>query len=152
MSVAERTREAIRAEPFLLAALAAGVVNYRAAARWLDVDGDEESIATALRRFANDLEEPSPVDRRISVRLRRGDVDDALDSAVTAGEASDGLAAIEVSGEIDADALERVLARLRAEDVAVEAAAVAGDSLTVAVPARAGADGLRLVEAALGAP
>jgi len=43
MSVAERTRAAVREEPFLHDALRAGVVNYRAAARYLDV-GDEDAV------------------------------------------------------------------------------------------------------------
>ena len=48
MSLAAETRAAVRARPWLLEALRAGVVNYAAAAESLDVDGDTDSIATAL--------------------------------------------------------------------------------------------------------
>lgn len=70
MTVAERTREAVRERPFLHDALAAGVVNYTAAARSLDV-GEEETVAAALRRYARELEdERPPGDAR--VRMYRG--------------------------------------------------------------------------------
>ena len=49
MTVAERTRAAVRAEPFVYEALRAGVLNYTAAARYLDV-GDESAVSAALRR------------------------------------------------------------------------------------------------------
>ncbi|MXR42041.1 hypothetical protein GRX01_11920 [Halobaculum sp. WSA2] len=55
MTVAEETRAAVRERPFLYDALRAGVVNYAAAAATLDVDADPDAVATALRRFANDL-------------------------------------------------------------------------------------------------
>jgi len=148
MSVAERTREAVRERPFLLAALGAGVVNYSAAARWLDVDGDEESVATALRRYAADLDPPAPEDRRVSVRLDRAASADWLPADADVEDA----ATVRVSGEVDAGALERSLARLDAADVAVLAAHVTSEELAVVVPRRAGADALRIVEDELGAP
>ncbi|UIO99293.1 hypothetical protein Hbl1158_12240 [Halobaculum sp. CBA1158] len=55
MTVAEETREAVRERPFLLDALRAGVVNYAAAASLLDLDADADAVATALRRFGDDL-------------------------------------------------------------------------------------------------
>ena len=69
MSLAAATREAVRDRPALYEALAAGVVNYTAAADELAVDGDREAIATALRRFAADLEPPDAGERSITVRL-----------------------------------------------------------------------------------
>ena len=50
MTVAAETREAVRDHPFLETALRAGVVNYTAAARFLDV-GEEEAVAAALRQI-----------------------------------------------------------------------------------------------------
>ena len=47
-SLAARTREAVRNEPFLHDALRAGVLNYTAVARYLEVDGEHDAIATAL--------------------------------------------------------------------------------------------------------
>ena len=70
MSVAAATREAVRDRPALYDALRAGVVNYTAAADTLDVDGDREAIATALRRFAAELAgDAGSTDRSITVRL-----------------------------------------------------------------------------------
>lgn len=169
MSVAERTRRAVRDDPSLYDALRAGVLNYSAAARSLDVEGDEESIATALRRFADELEAPEGIDRRVSVRLHRGvalvdgtledstDDDGTVDDGAIDGERFGGVAldddgdaaAIEASGDVDALALEGILGRLRARDVEVHAAAVAGESLVVAVSSRSGAEALRVVEGAL---
>lgn len=170
MSVAERARAAVRREPFLLDALRAGVVNYSAAARHLDVDGDEESVATALRRFAEELDGDAAgagTDRRASVRLHRGvglaergdDADEAAedpsgaDQLLAVGDVAlrgDGdLTAVHASGDVDARALERVLGVLRGAEIAVAAAAVAEDELLVAVGGRAGPDALRLVEDAL---
>jgi hypothetical protein len=164
MSVAERTRRAVRDDPSLYDALRAGVLNYSAAARSLDVEGDEESIATALRRFADELEAPEGIDRRVSVRLHRGvalddgtDDDSTVDDGAPDGTGFGGVAldedgdaaAIEASGDVDALALEGILGRLRARDVEVHAAGVAEESLIVAVPSRSGAEALRVVEAAL---
>ncbi|MFW6382935.1 MAG: DUF7523 family protein, partial [Haloferacaceae archaeon] len=78
MSLAEETRAAVRRRPFLLAALRAGVVNYTAAARWLDeaVDGDADSVATALRRFAESLPayDADSRDARVTMRSGLGEV------------------------------------------------------------------------------
>lgn len=158
MSVAERTRRAVRERPFLLDALAAGVVNYSAAARYLDVEGDEESVATALGRFAEELDAPGRDAGRTAVRLHRG-LEVCTDGPSDAGESPVGLAvgdatlgdggslaAVTASGDVDPGSLEDVLARLRAEDVGVRAAGTVEGDLVVAVPSRSGADALRIVE------
>ena len=59
MSLASDTRDAVRRRSFLHAALAAGVVNYTAAARYLDV-GEEEAVVAALRRYAEELTAEQP--------------------------------------------------------------------------------------------
>jgi len=87
MSLAAETRAAIRARPWLLRALRAGVVNYAAAAESLDVDGDAESIATALRRFAGDLSDAETEYRDVVVRMRSGV----------------GLAGVDVIDDVDAE-------------------------------------------------
>lgn len=164
MSLAAETRAAVRRHPFVLDGLRAGVVNYTAAARYLDVEGDEESVATALRRFAEELEPTSGDDRRASVRLRRGvdvatrsdDGDDPSEAApdshalLTVGDVAvvEGgeLSAVHARGDVDARALETALGLLRAAEVTVEAAAVAGGELLVVAGPRSGADALRAVE------
>jgi energy-converting hydrogenase Eha subunit C len=168
MSLASETRRAVRDRPFLLAALRAGVVNYTAAADFLDLDGEREAVATALRRFAEDLPpfDAEPRDVRVTMESGVGVVDaddrgsgtdDHADpilqvggSAVVDGGSS---TAVLATGAVDAAALAAVLNRLAATDDGVEVAAagVCGESLLVVVGRRDGATALRTVEAALDA-
>lgn len=160
MSLAAETRDAVRARPSLLYALRAGVVNYTAAAERLDVEGDTDSIATALRRFAEDLPPLETEHRDVTVRMRSGvglageDVvaTEEDDRVLTVGDvalvaAQGELTALVATGDVDARALAVVCDRLAAENVLVDAAGVAGDELVVVVPQRQGATALRHVEA-----
>ncbi|PSP54801.1 hypothetical protein BRC82_08705 [Halobacteriales archaeon QS_1_67_19] len=158
MSLAEETREAARNRPFLLAALRAGVVNYTAAARFLadDVGGDPESVATALRRFAETLPDRTVAAReaRVSMRSGLGEVDRRDDALLVIGDAAlapDGgsLTGVLATGETDPAALSHVLDRLAAACVEPRAAATAGESLLVVVERRDGPDALRVMEDAL---
>lgn len=157
-SLAASTREAVRARPFLYDALGAGVVNYTAAARLLDVDGETDAIATALRRYAGELPEDDGTggDARVSMESGVGPVDapdDALltvgDTAYTSGGGS--ATAIIASGDVDATALEAVLGALRIAEITVEAAGVGAESVVLVVGRRDGPDALRVVERALDA-
>lgn len=155
MTLAADTREAVRRHPFLYDALRADVVNYTAVARFLDVDGETDAVVAALRRFADDLPEyerpgdAPPVSMQSG--LGEGDPADAVlavgDLALVPDEGS--LTAITAGGEADAASLRQVLGRLETAGVAVEAAAVGGDSLVVVVGRRDGADAVRAVEDAL---
>ncbi|MFD1569986.1 DUF7523 family protein [Halorubrum laminariae] len=177
MSLAAAAREAVRARPFLRDALRAGVVNHSAAAAWLaadaDLDGDVDAIATALRRFREELPDYETAERTASVSMRSGvcvvhdrnggdrddgdrDGDDSpahvllrVGDAVLADGGSE--TAILATGEVDAAALATTLRRLAAADVAVSAAAVVGESLVIAVERRDGPTAVRVVEAALAA-
>lgn len=157
MSLAERTRSAARDHPFLLAALRAGVLNYAAAARFLGVEGDEEAVATALRRFEGELSGFATADRDARVTMHRGvgraDPADALLAVGDLALAPDGgdLTAVVATGDVDAAALGAALGRLAVAGVGVEAAAVGGDTLAVVVGRRDGPDAVRVVEAALSA-
>lgn len=158
MSLAERTRQAVRRYPFLLAGLRAGVVNYAAAARFLDV-GDEDAVVAALRRFAADLPAYEPATARATVRMERGfgevaDGSDVAGAPLVVGDlalapGAGSLTAIVARGSVSAGALARVLGCLDATDVPVRAAAVGDDSLWVVVDGAAGPDALRVVEDAL---
>ena len=174
MSLAADARQAVRARPFLSRALRAGVVNYRAAADSLDLDGDPEAVATALRRFADDLDPLSTRAIEATVRMQSGvrlvDIDVDVDDAGGEDDASrvdpedlvasvgrtrvvrgGDLTAIRARGDVDAAACSHVLDRLALSSVVVDAAAVGGDELIVVVSRRQGATALRLVEDALGA-
>ncbi|WP_436910059.1 DUF7523 family protein [Halosimplex marinum] len=172
MTLAADTREAVRRHPFLYDALRAGVVNYTAAARFLDVDGEtdtgrasssepsvaeapEDAVVAALRRFADDLpdyERPGDAPP-VSMESGLGEGDPA-DAVLAVGELAlvpdaGSLTAITAGGAADAAALRQVLGRLATAEVAVEAAAVGGGSLVVVVGRRDGADAVRAVEDAL---
>ncbi|WP_137286956.1 DUF7523 family protein [Halorussus salinisoli] len=158
MSLAEDTREAARRRPFLVAALRAGVVNYTAAARDLsdEVDGDTESIATALRRFAESLPDRETDSRaaRVSMRSGLGEATDSDDPLLAVGgtalaPGAGSLTGVLASGDVDAGTLAHVLGCLDAAGVEVRAAAVAGETLLVAVERRDGPDAVRVVEDAL---
>ena len=154
MSLAADTREAVRARPVLYDALRAGIVNYTAAADSLDLDGDREAIATALRRFAESLDAAAaPADHSLTVRMERGVDADAAESLLavdddSVGDADTTATAIRASGDVDSALLATVLDRLRIAEIDVLAGAVADDTLVVVVPQRSGAAALRLVEAA----
>lgn len=161
MSLAAETRDAVRARPHLLSALRAGVVNYAAAAETLDVEGDADAVATALRRFADDLPPLETEARDATVRMRSGvglageDVtaDDDDERVLTVGDVSlvaagGELTALVARGDVDARTLSAVCDRLRAENVVVDAAGVADGELVVVVPRRQGATALRYVESA----
>ena len=162
MSTAAATREAVREQPFLLLALRAGVVNYTAAAEFLDT-GEAEPVATALRRFAEDLPafETNEADARVRMESGVGIVDDDGDgddanALLSIGEAAvvpdaGSLTAVLATGEVDTTALGTVCARLDAEGIDAEAAAVASETLVVVVGRRDGVAALRAVEDALSA-
>ncbi|MFC6836025.1 DUF7523 family protein [Halomarina ordinaria] len=155
MSLAEETRAAVRARPFLYDALRAGVVNYAAAARTLDV-GEDDAVTAALRRYADELTAPTPFDGSASVSMRSGlgpadGESEALfhlaGTAYGPGGSSTGVLA---TGDVDARLLEEVLGRLRTADVACQVAAAADDALLVLVSRRDGPTAVRVVEAAVG--
>lgn len=159
MSLAAEARAAVRARPFLLDALRAGVVNYAAAARLLAADGppladaDEETVTAALRRYADELDdyEPPTGDARVSMHSGLGPVEGSSDdSLLRVGDVdvADGgsLTGVLASGTVDAHVLAAVIDRLRAAGIAVAAAGVAGESLIVVVERRDGPTALRLVE------
>lgn len=152
MSLAADTREAVRERPVLYDALRAGVVNYTAAAETLDIDGDREAIATALRRFTESLSENTdePTDRSLTVRMDRSvdpDELDAVPSTVETAGVDDAVTAVRARGGVDAEMLATVCDRLRIAEIDILAASVAADLLVVVVPQRAGVDTLRTVEA-----
>lgn len=161
MTVAADTRAAVRDHPFLETALRAGVVNYTAAARFLEEQadgpiGEREAVAAALRRYAEEVDDYEAPERRASVSMRSGierveGSEEALlavgdDSFVASGGDS---TAVIASGDIGAAELADALGRLRTAGVEIEAAAGTDGELVVVVRRRDGADAVRALEAAL---
>lgn len=155
MSLAERTREAVRTRPFLVAALQSGVLNHAAAARELDLDGDPEAIATALRRYGESLRVPTEPDRSVTVRMQSGIGTGATgeEALLKVGDVRVGSSgdetAILVMGEVNPLTLGVVLNRLATAEIEPLAAGASSETLVVVVSNREGASALRVIEAAL---
>ncbi|WP_336359145.1 DUF7523 family protein [Haladaptatus sp. ZSTT2] len=155
-SLASETRAAVRGHPFLHLALRADVVNYTAAARFLDI-GDTEAVTAALRRFATDLPAFTQTDcaPRVSMQSGLGE-GEATDALITVGEThlvpgAGALTGIVVAGDVSVTALGHVLSCLALADIEPLAAAGTEDALIVVVTRRDGPTALRTVERELSA-
>lgn len=156
MSLAATTREAVNEHPFLIDALRAGICNYTAAARFLDVGGDVDAVATALRRYAEDLPPFDTYTQAVRVTMESGiePVDDPADALLQVGETGLGSGsgdrtAIVATGDVDAVSVATAMERCLVADVEITAAAfVAAAAAILVVPRRDGANALRLVEGA----
>lgn len=152
MSVAGRTREAVDERPFLREALRAGVLNYTAAARYLDV-GEPDAVAAALRRYADELDSsPSVGTARVTMQSGLGttQTDDSDDALLVVGEQafvpdSGSLTALIARGDPTPAGVARVLGRCEATGIHVVAAAIA-ESVVVVVNRRDGPQALRILE------
>ncbi|MFC3476414.1 DUF7523 family protein [Halobacterium litoreum] len=153
MSVAGETRAAVDDHPFLRRALRAGVVNHAAAARFVDVAGDEDAVAAAIRRYGEELPAFAAGDRsaHVSMQSGLGESEDGLLAVAGTGFApgEGDLTALLASGDVDSRSLAFALERLHAAGVDPVAAGVAGETLAVVVTRRAAADALRIVEDAV---
>jgi hypothetical protein len=118
----------------------------------LDVDGDTDAIATALRRFAEEL----PTDQRQNTSasvtmhsgLGRSDDDAPLLSVgeTSFGEGAGSLTGIVATGDLTAAVLGDVLGRLRAAEISVEAAGATDETLVVVVDRRSGPEAVQIIE------
>ena len=161
MSLAAETRAAVRERPFVFDALRAGLLNHSAAAAWLaetaDLDGDDDAVATALRRFREELPAYAVAPRAATVSMRNGvgvaDPADEANPLLRVGDAAvvpeGDHTAVVATGNVDAATLAAALRRLAVRAVEVVAAGVAGGSLVCVVGRRDGPDAVRVVEAAL---
>jgi hypothetical protein len=161
MTLAAETRDAVRERPFLHAALQAGVLNYTAAARFLDLgdtDEDHEAVAAALRRYAEELDDYEPLatdaSARVEMRSGVGPTEDRADALLAVGGAILAPAGgddtgVLATGDVRPAYLAPVLDRLRLADIEVVAAGAAEGTLAVVVPRRDGPSALRAVEETL---
>ena len=155
MSLAAQTRRAVADHPFLLTALRAGVINYTAAARFLEVDGEVDAVSTALRRYAEELPDYETIARetRVTMQSGVGPVDDPANALLVVGGTAIGgggdRTAIFTAGEVDAPALATVLEALSVAGIAVTAAGVGEERMVVVVDRLEGANAVRAVEDAL---
>ncbi|MDR5656946.1 hypothetical protein RH831_07095 [Halodesulfurarchaeum sp. HSR-GB] len=146
-SIAAETRRAVDRTPYLRRALRAGVLNYTAAARELDVSAETEAVASALRRYAAELPALEPDTSRVSVRMER-DTDERV-SVSGQSSAAESPTAIRLRGDIDPGRFGNALWALSVSDVPVLGAGTVGETAVVLVPRGDGPTALRLVEDAL---
>jgi len=129
-SLAARTRDAVRDEPFLFDALRAGVLNYSAAARYLPVEGEarRHRDRPATLRGRTRRVRTGPADVRVSMKSGIGPAAGAEPILAVGGVGfaaeGGGSTAIVGSGSVDAGVLRRVLGRLETAGIDVEAAGV----------------------------
>lgn len=148
-SLAADTRTAVDEAPFIRDGLRAGVVNFAAAARFLDVDGDEDAIATALRRYADELPALTAEGRDLRVQMQSGVESDILRvDGETPSVGEESVTAILANGEPDPAMCGDALSRLAAAEVSVLGAGLTDRSALFLVPKRQGANALRLIEQA----
>ncbi|WP_336328004.1 DUF7523 family protein [Halovenus sp. HT40] len=148
MTLAEQAREAACEYPFIHDALEAGVLNYSAAARFLDI-GDEEAVAAALRRYGEELSyDADETDVRVTMETGLGRGEGGLltvgETGFVSGEGT--LTAILVSGAVSIRLFRRVLARCETADIEVRGSGYDPEAILVVVQRRDGPDALRLVE------
>lgn len=165
MSLASETRRAAENHPFLITALRAGVINYTAGARFLDVDGETDAVATALRRYAEELPEYEPPAGNVRVTMTSGigPLEDPADAEADGGDRTlavggsafgpgdEGYTAIVASGAVDASSLSSGLAALDLAGIDVAGAGFDGEELLVVVERLDGANAVRIIERVLGA-
>lgn len=158
LSLAAETRQTVDAHPFLHNALRVGVLNYTAAARFLAVDGDVDAVATALRRYADDLDTPAAAGRDVRVRMQSGvgPVDDPENALVSVGTTALGTSgsdtpytAILATGEIGPRALTTALESLSIANIDVFAAGSDAETMVLVVDRLEGANAVRAVEQGL---
>lgn len=154
MSLAAQTREAVRSRPFLFDALRAGVVNYAAAARMLDVSDDTDAVATALRRYAAELPDTDPCDGGdVRITMQSGFEETETEPVFRVGEQGYGIGTgrytgIQVAGTVPPRAVGNTILLLAVNDIAIEALGMTQRHVLVIVARRDGAPALRFVERA----
>lgn len=147
-SIAAETRRAVDNTPYLRQSLRAGIVNFTEAARQLEVPGETEAVASALRRYAAELPPLEAETGTTRVRMERGvDADRVLVSGTASATAD--LTAITLEGGISAGLFGRVLSAFESTNLAIQGAGMTDETAVVLVDRGEGSRALRLVEAVL---
>ena len=152
MSIAATTREAIQRHPCLLDAMFLGVVNYTAAARFLDV-GDTEAVAAALRRLRENNADSRTEQVEFRIRMERGigevtEEDDALFCIGNTryGKTGGKLTVITANGTLTARRLGTIALRLSYATIEIEALTMNQEALFVLVPSVQAAKSIQCIE------
>lgn len=150
-SIAAETRRAVDKTPYLRQALRAGVLNYTAAARQLDVSAETGAVASALRRYADELPPLETSGGTVRVRMERGVSAGDIELADISDEETD-FTAITLLGDVEAGVFGRVLSALEPAGVSVRGAGLGPETGTVLVARGDGSTALRIVESTIAEP
>lgn len=156
MSLAAETRRAVGEHPFLVSGLRAGVINVTAAARFLDIDGEVDAIAAALRRYADDLPPYASMGYDARITMHRGigptDADDdpiLVVGSTALGKSNGDSTALLVTGSVDAWALSAILDRFEIDNIEPSAVGLGGETIAIVVSGHDSANALRAIEGVL---
>lgn len=149
MSTAERTRAALRRHPFVALALRAGILNYRATARYLDC-GDADAVAAALRREHAAATDLDVSDLGVRVRLARNVDPDALaaDGHPVLGHGIDAssVSTVTVAGTLGSAFVPLALLGLAVHGIDIHAHVATAERAVFVVGDHEGASALRAIE------
>lgn len=135
MSLAASTRRKVKNTPYLYDALRAGIVNYSAAARMLDLEGEDTAVSVSLQRLSKDLSplEMSSVDANITINS------DEVKQRVK----------ILIEGGVDAKILSHLILVCHMNEIHVREASMEDKKINIVVGWKDGPNSLRLIEMAL---
>ncbi len=135
MSLAASTRRKVKNTPYLYDALRAGIVNYSAAARMLDLEGEDTAVSVSLQRLSKDLSplEMSSVDANITINS------DEVKQRVK----------ILIEGSVDAKILSHLILVCHMNEIHVREASMEDKKINIVVGWKDGPNSLRLIEMAL---
>ena len=135
MSLAAITRRAVRKTPYLYDALRAGIVNYSAAARMLNLEGQDAAISVSLQRLSKELPplEVASIDANITI----------------SSDETKQRAKIVIEGPVDAKALSHLILVCHMNEIRIIEASVVRGEIDIVVEWKDGPNSLRLIERAL---
>lgn len=154
MSLASQTRETVKNHPCIHEALRAGVINYSAAARFLPIAGDTEAIASALRRYEEQLASPTTQSRDVSISMH------SSYPSEQAGFSEENPSDIDtetvtwlcVSGNISPAFVGSLLLGCKSHEIPIHAVSANEGTAVICVPRSTGAAALRCIENVLNPP
>jgi len=135
MSLAAITRRAVRKTPYLYDALRAGIVNYSAAARMLNLEGQDAAISVSLQRLSKELPplEMASIDANITI----------------SSDETKQRAKIVIEGPVDAKALSHLILVCHMNGIRIIEASIVMGEIDIVVEWKDGPNSLRLIERAL---
>ena len=135
MSLAAITRREVRKTPYLYDAIRAGIVNYSAAARMLDLEGQDAGVSASLQRLSKELR---------PLEMVRIDANITISSDETKQQAK-----VAVEGPVDAKILSHLILVCHMNGICIIEASILMGEIEIVVEWKDGPNSLRLIERAL---